>query len=107
MMSPGDGTDSSFVVQPDPQPAVEPLGRVREYHPLHCRTPWSRTSTLGGATTGGSGAGGNARRTHLKHRVWRLRPALYIGVTFDVIRRALTAQRQSGSTRWRPGSAWR
>src|SRR5262249_8400752 len=37
------------VFQPDPPPAAEPLGRVREYHPLHCRTPWSRTSTFAAA----------------------------------------------------------
>src|SRR5262249_24493475 len=49
MMSLADGTESLSVFQPDPPPAVEPLGRVRDYQTPHFRTPWSGTSTSGAA----------------------------------------------------------
>src|SRR5262249_25845591 len=64
MMSLAEGTDSSSVFQPDPPPAVEPLGRVREYHPLHCRTPWSRPSTSDAALARRVGAVQPATRDH-------------------------------------------
>src|SRR5262249_35305904 len=73
LTSPAEGSDSSSAVPLDPPPAVEPLGRVREYHPLHCRTPWSRTSTLGYARTGEAGAAlalGATTPTHSAHGEW-------------------------------------
>src|SRR5262249_22693461 len=70
LKSPADGTGSSSVVQLDPRRPVALLGRVREYHPLNRRAPWSRTSTLGYARTGEAGAAlalGATTPTHSAH----------------------------------------
>src|SRR6516162_10428017 len=54
-MSPGDGADTSCVFPFAPPPAVKPRAEFVNAS-LHCKTPWSRTSTLGEATTGEAGA---------------------------------------------------
>src|SRR5262245_7326685 len=64
LRSPADRTDSSPVVHLDPRPPVALLGRVREYHPLDCRTPWSRTSTSDAALARRVGAVQPATRDH-------------------------------------------